>query len=120
MSEFDEFKAMTLNERLEYFVTFTTRASQVWALANDEGWRTMQADDRIALPVWPKQAIAAAGAAEGEEARAISMQDFTEKWLPGMVTDGTQVAIFPLGDEGIVVDAGELLEELEEELEDLD
>ena len=56
--------------------------------------------------LWPHERFAIACAADdGEEkAASISLEDLLDKWLPGMLKDGRQVAVFPVprGDGAIV------------------
>jgi hypothetical protein len=108
-------------ERADFFIMYCVRAGSVWGLRDAQGWRLLRdAEGGEAFPAWPKREDAQAAAAEGENAEAISLQDWTGQWLPGMAAEGTRIAIHPLGgDDGVITEAGELLEEFVEELEEM-
>ena len=111
----------TAEDRADFFITYSVRSGSVWGLKQDEGWRILKAPDgRQAFPVWPKSEDAQAAAAPGEKAEAIPLPEWMDRWLPGMDGDGTRVAIHPLGhDDGVIMAAGELLEELVDEIEEM-
>jgi hypothetical protein len=70
------------------------------------------------IPVWPHQrfADACANIQNQEKAASISLEDWLEKWLPGMIRDGRQVAVFPVpGGKGTVVSPAQLKSDLSAE-----
>ena len=85
------------------------------------GWCLVSDEDGVqAFPVWPDQQFADAcvNSIDKETSAKISLQDWLEKWLPGMMGDGRKVAVFPTPDEqGIVVSPSQLIDDLLAECE---
>ena len=75
------------------------------------------------MPIWPHERFAASCAIdEWDDAMPspINLSDWIEKWTPGMLSDGRQVAVFPTReDRGMVVDPIKLSDDLKEELMNL-
>ncbi|HYE20382.1 MAG TPA: DUF2750 domain-containing protein [Tepidisphaeraceae bacterium] len=73
---------------------------EVWSLRNAGGWVLAGDDDgREGVPVWPHPRFAqdcATGRWDGCVPAAIPVQDWMDKWLPGMERDNRYVATFPL------------------------
>ena len=72
------------------------------------------------FPVWPHRQFADAcvNAMNKETSAKISLHDWLEKWLPGMMGDGRNVAVFPTPDgQGIVVSPSQLKDDLLAECE---
>jgi len=54
-----------------------------------------------------------------EQAASISLDDWLDKWLPGILKDGRQVAVFPvLGGHGVIVSPTRLRADLLAQWED--
>lgn len=109
-------------KRYKYFVKGVTDYEQVWGLANENGWALMgDSSDRELVPVWPFPEFAEKSpvcGVQGYTPRAISLSDWMEKWLPGIERDGKMVAVFPTpGNNGVPVPAGQLQQDIEDELE---
>ncbi|NHQ89875.1 DUF2750 domain-containing protein [Janthinobacterium lividum] len=84
--------------RFAYFVRKVVDTQQVWGLHHN-GWATAQAHGHVAIPFWPETAFAQA-CASGDWAdfqpRAIALEDFLNKWLPGMASNGQLAFVFPV------------------------
>lgn len=120
--EFAAVIALEPPKRYGYFVKRVADWGSVWGLWSEGGW-ALAADDEgtQALPVWPHPRYAAACACEhwsGSEPREISLADWMDKWLPGMLRDGTAVAVFPTpNNKGPLVSPERVAEDLRSELE---
>ncbi|MEI8372831.1 MAG: DUF2750 domain-containing protein [Planctomycetota bacterium] len=118
--QFESVTALDAPNRYSYFVRKVADFEKVWGLFED-GWALMgdDAGNQI-LPVWPEREFAEA-LAQGDwathTAKAISLKDFVEKWLPGMEKDGKQLAVFPTpSGKGVLVAPPRLLTDLRSEM----
>ena len=96
---------------------------KVWSLRNADGWVVAGDDDgREGVPVWPHPRFAeacASGPWEGCGAAPITLEDWMNKWLPGMERDNRYVAAFVLPgtpNRGIKVEPAKHREHLLQEL----
>jgi hypothetical protein len=119
--EFNAVTALPAAKRYEYFVKRVVDAEEVWSLRSGDGW-VMTADDaeNEAFPVWSDAIYAkacAVAAWEGCEHAAISLDEFKDRWLPGLAQDHRKVAVFPVHDAkaGVVVAPDRLLQDLRRE-----
>lgn len=119
--EFSALLGMPAPERYAVFVRRVADLEEIWSLRDDDGWCLMANDDGIELiPVWPHKrfADACADARKQQKAAAITLEDWLNKWLPGMTRDGRHVAVFPVqGGKGIVVSPERLKADLLAECE---
>jgi len=119
--EFTALIGMPAPERYAIFVRRVADWQVVWGLRSEHGWRLMANEDGIeVVPVWPHQrfAEAIADVQKQEQPATISLDDWLNKWLPGMMRDGRQVAVFPIpGQKGIVVSPERLKADLLAECE---
>lgn len=84
--------------RLGYFVRKVADTQEVWGL-HDDAWATAQVDGKVAIPFWPEAACAqacASGDWEHFQPRAIALDDFLNKWLPGMASNEQLAFVFPV------------------------
>lgn len=108
-------------ERYKYFVSKIADEQRVWSLWQNGGW-ALASDDQAneIVPAWPHAKFSQVCATKewlGYEPRPIELRDWIGRWLPGIEKDGRKVAVFPnLQDLGVVVDAGILERDLQEEL----
>jgi hypothetical protein len=115
--------ALSSERRLQYFVSKVSDWEELWSIKDTEGWSLTATDDGTeTVPVWPAREYAAlmciGNWAHGEPA-VISLDDWLDKWLPGMGTDGRLVAIFPVPDSScLVVSPQELRDWLTEYIEE--
>jgi len=109
------------SERYAYWVKKVADQHQVWSLWQEGGWAlTGDAMNCILVPVWPhfKYAeLCAEGAWAGYQPRSIPLEDWLNRWIPGMQQDRRQVAVFPtISDKGICVEPKRLEQDLCNEL----
>lgn len=96
--KFKQVMGLPSAERHGYFVRKVADTQEVWGLYHD-GWATAQADAKVAIPFWPEAAYAqacASGEWEHFQPRAIALDDFLSKWLPGMAGNGQLASVFPV------------------------
>ena len=123
-AEFLGVTALTGPERYSHFVRQVADFEEVWSLRTKEGWVSMGTESGTrSIPVWPHQRYAevfATGEWADTKAESIDMKAWLERWLPGMSSDGTHVAVFPVIEptgRGVVVSPEQLRLDLEKELE---
>jgi uncharacterized protein DUF2750 len=119
--EFESVFALPPARRYEHFIKRVVDWGEVWSLGCEQGWG-LGADDEghELVPVWPHERYAAAciaGDWARYQPRAISLEDWLEKWTPGMERDGRLVAVFPTPDrQSTPVEPQRLRQDLEREL----
>ena len=108
------------SKRYEYFIKKICDWEEVWTLYN-EGFATISDDEgNILVPFWPAKRYAEFFANEewaGYKPEMIVLDDFIDKWLPGMLKDGYKPAIFWNSHNSAVTKIENLLRDIEEELE---
>jgi len=107
---------MPAEQRYDYFIDQLITLKAAWGLCSDTGWLVLPDEDEEHLPVWPHAQLASAWAA-GDfsdcQPKAISLDDWLVKWLPGMKQDGLLAAVCPTADgDSIIVAADELLPDI--------
>ncbi|KVF68041.1 hypothetical protein WS75_30070 [Burkholderia sp. FL-7-2-10-S1-D7] len=106
--------------RCDYFIRKVADFETVWGLF-DTGWATASANGHIAIPFWPEEDFADACASEewkNFRAKAISLEEFLSRWLPGMDSDRRICAVFPApGDKGLLVPPIDLMNLIKQELQ---
>ncbi len=117
-TQLDAINQMTAEERYDYFISTLLEQKQVWGLSSDSGWLILPDEGEEHLPVWPHAELAQAWAM-GDFAdcqpKAITLDEWLDKWLPGMIEDGLLIAACPGTDnDSIIVAADELSDELRE------
>ena len=120
--EFAALTGMNAPDRYSVFLNRVVDWEEVWSLRSANGWCLM-ADDSGAemIPVWPHERFATACASNDseEQAASISLDDWLDKWLPGILKDGRQVAVFPVpGGHGVIVSPTRLRADLLAQWED--
>jgi hypothetical protein len=108
-------------DRYRYCIKKVADEEVVWSLGGDDGWMLLSdSEGRELVPIWPHRSFAAACAAAnwpGSDPRAISLDEWRERWASGIGKDSRLVAVFPnLVGEGPVVDIDRLEADLSEEL----
>lgn len=108
-------------ERFEYFIRKVTDFSEVWGLF-DNGWATSSdKSGGTAIPFWPEKDFARLCASEtwkNYAPRKIGIEDFLDKWLPGMEKDGSLAAVFPTPtDKSVFIEPNRLGSLLKKEME---
>lgn len=121
-TEIESVSALGPAERYEHFLKRVLEAKEIWSLKGDDGFVAMVDDEgSTGLPLWPHPKFAeqhATGDLSKTQPAQIGLADFIKKWAGGMEKDGLELVVFPtLGMQGIVVEPGQLLADLSEELE---
>ena len=111
--------ALSADERYDFFLDLVAENGTVYTLKDEQGCLLVSSEAESCLPVWPDQALAEACSTQewqGFEPLAISLQDWLEKWVPGMTEDGHLVAVFPdLNTESVIVTPQELADDFSAE-----
>lgn len=112
---------LSADQRYEFFIEHAVRSGFIWSLESEEGWVVLSTDDdEECLPIWSHKELAAAWAIDDWSdctPQAIALDLWLERWTPGMIEDGSLLAVFPRDDEeGAVVGPKELRASLEAEL----
>lgn len=122
--KFQNVISMSADERYWYLVRRLADAEEVWLLAMQTGSPlTIEgAPGRLIYPIWPEREFAEAAARERPEWGPVSaiarpLDQFMERWLPGMQRDGHAVGVFWVGPDllGIDVEPAVLLQDLQDE-----
>ena len=115
--QLDAINAMSAEQRYDEFVRDVIEWQAVWSLSSEQGWAIISDDGDEYLPVWQHTDLAALWATGGYsdcQPKMIPLNEWLEKWLPGMDKDGIMITVCPdVEGEGIVVSAAELLEDLQ-------
>jgi len=90
---------IAVKQRHQRFLDRVLAAGQVWGLKSAAGWcvspsTTDDTDSAEVMPFWSDRAYAQQCAREAwseYEPTAIPLDEFLDRWLPGMATDGTLV-----------------------------
>ncbi len=117
----DAVSALDGPQRYQHFIARIADTQVVYGLRTEEGWVSACDDAGAAgMPLWPHPAYAlacATGEWEGSTPTAIDVYDFADDWLPTMSAQGVNAIVFPTAAmSGVLVEAAQLAEELEEEL----
>jgi hypothetical protein len=99
-------RLQSADERYEYLLAAAAREGAVWILRDDEGFVMVSSDQDQCIPVWPNAEFAGDWATDDwAECRpmAVSMDDWRERWTPGLEGDDILVAAFPSEHDDVVV-----------------
>jgi len=118
--EFENVVHLAPKERYEYFIKKVADWEEIWSLWKD-GWVLMgDKEEGEHVPVWPHPVFAEAyahGEWLGYKPRKIELEDWLNKWIPGMEKDKRMVAVFPTTEgQTTTVSPVQLKSDLEEEL----
>jgi hypothetical protein len=117
--KFKQVAGLPSTERHAYFVRKVADTQVVWGLYL-AGWATAQAHGHVVIPFWPEAAFAQACASGDWEhflPRAIALEDFLTKWLPGMAGNDQLASVFPLSQGSASIAApADLLADLRDEV----
>jgi hypothetical protein len=111
---------LSAEDRYDYFIRKVADFEEVWGLF-DNGWAMLGHVDEKTLALWPEKAFAEIcinTVWKTYRPKKILLNDFLQKWLPGMDSDGTKAAVFFTPKEkGIIVPSKKLLANLNDELQ---
>ncbi|UII55676.1 DUF2750 domain-containing protein [Cytobacillus spongiae] len=109
------------SKRYGYFIKKVVDFEEIWGLYKD-GWATTEnSEGEVLVPFWPKSEFADLCCVEqwkDYKPQKIHLDDFINKWVPGMSNDRLKIAVFWYNNDSTVVDPNRLLSDLEEELND--
>jgi hypothetical protein len=119
--EFKSVLALPAPRRYGYFIKRSADHGELWGLRADRGWVVAEDDEgNRHFPVWPHPRFAEAcstGPWEGEDPKAIDIDEWVEAWIPRLREDGFRIAVFQTpADQGTSVSPERLKRDLEEEL----
>ncbi len=109
-------------KRYEYLVKKVVDQETVWSLCEHGSWALAEVPNgRHAIPIWPHDEFArtcANGLWAGYEPRAIELDVWLNRWIPGIQKDNRLVAVFPTADDkGVCVEPSKFDLDLRQELE---
>jgi hypothetical protein len=114
--------ALDLAGRFEYFVKKVADNELLWGLGADDLWVMKGGPDGVeVMPLWPHARYAEMCATDqwaGNAPHEITLDEWLEKWTPGLTRDGLKVGVFPVpGSGGVIMHASALKVHIDEELE---
>lgn len=119
-SEVSSLQTMDDSERLQYFLTRTVEAEEIWALADDEGWILIDDNGRVLLQIWPYKQLAHKYIDDESDCYpgATSLDHFVHSLLYHLIQQSIELEIMPLKDiSGVRLSARKLSELYESLLE---
>jgi hypothetical protein len=78
------------------------------------------ASGQTLIPIWPARQFAESCCKDewqNYRPESISLDDWLEKWIPGIENDDFKIAVFPLPYQGVVVEPGRFADDLDEALD---
>lgn len=123
-ADFVDLSKMLPELRFEYALAQMIEKQSLWGLYGENGWVMLKADEVNCIPIWPHKEFAEAwvkGDFPDCQPKQIDFVEWLDVWLPGMKNNKTLVLVFPLGEdeEGIMLEADEMISCIEEDLEKL-
>jgi hypothetical protein len=119
-NEISSLNTMENSERLQYFLTRTIEAEEVWALSDNEGWILQEDNDCIVLQLWPYQQLAREYANQDTSCypAATSLDHFVHSLIAHLIQQNIELDILPLKNKpGVRISASKLNELYESLLE---
>ncbi len=90
---------MAAPERYEYLIKKIADNEDIWSLASDDGWVMLgDGEGHECIPVWPHSRYAevcAVGSWLTANPQPIKLDEWLDRWLPGLENDSRLVAVFP-------------------------
>jgi len=119
--EIEAVLSLEASKRYEHWIKKVADQEEVWSLWQEGGWALAGNDaGRQFVPVWPDSryaALCAEGVWAGYQPKAIALDAWLDRWIPGMERDQRLVAVFPTpNDKGVPIDPRQLERDLREEL----
>lgn len=108
-------------QRYRHFIKQVADSEVVWGLYKD-GWALASTnDEEEVFPVWPDKEYAMMCAKQewqNYEPSSITLEDFINELLPKLEKDSVRIAVFYTpNDNGVLVEADKLADDISEELE---
>ncbi|QCR31905.1 DUF2750 domain-containing protein [Lysinibacillus sp. SGAir0095] len=118
-TEIEAVHNLSASKRYEYFIKKVADFGEVWRLY-DDGWAiSEEVNGNPLMPFWPKKEFANLCAVDewkNYKAEQIELEDFMQKWLPGLKSEGIQPSIFWNNVDSAVLDIDTLILDLEDEI----
>lgn len=99
-AEFQRVLALPPQERYSHFVDRVANTQQLWSLRTRSGWVTMGDESAGQIvPVWPDSRYAEMFIGEDwaeAQVTGITLRDWVDRRVPGMIKQGTRIAVFPV------------------------
>jgi hypothetical protein len=120
--QFESVSALSAPDRYSHFVRQVADWQEVWSLRTNEGWVLLgDSEGHEYFPVWPHARYAEAFATDefaGSQASSILLDEWLARCLPGLISDGFLIAVFPVAPcRGVTVQPEQLRADLERELQ---
>ena len=97
--------------RYEYVLNKVANFEEIWSLHSSDGWVELSdGDGNSCLPIWPHPDFAKAWANEDWsdcEPKVIALDVWLERWTQGLANDETLLVVFPVGEDGGMVQSPE-------------
>lgn len=124
-NEYEALIHTTGPDRYKYTLKRVADWEEVWSLANEDCWVLQGGEGGTEMvPIWPHPRFAelcATGHWDGCAPRLIKLEDWCNKWLPGLSRDGRMLSVFPVpgasGTRGPVVSPDRFTDDLQEQLD---
>ncbi len=112
---------MSEDERYNYFIRKVADFEELWGLSDNGCALLGDNDGNRVLPLWPEKEFAELCAVDqwqGYKPEVIELDNFIEKWIPGMLNDKTSINVFSTPNaKGTVILPNDLYSDLQDELE---
>lgn len=111
-----DINAMTPEARYDYMIEQIKQEQVIWTLQDTDGCVMLTTEEEDCIPMWPSEESAELWAVDDWkdcQPLAIPLNEWQERWVPGMEEDDLFVAVFPMQqDLGVVVPPYEVNERL--------
>ena len=120
-SEISSLATMAHAERLNYFLTRTMEAEEIWSLGNADGWELQERDGRTLVPLWPYRELADMNIpldTSSASPQATSLDHFFQNVLPVMIKQQIDIEVIGMPETpGRIIAASDLYALMESMLE---
>jgi hypothetical protein len=120
--EYKKVIELSPRDRLKYLVKRIADEELIWSLKNKDGWILSEKDGKELIPIWPHK-LFAESCAKGDwnecTASSIPLDEWIDRWIPGMKKDNRLLIVFPTekGDKSIMISPDDFLKNLLNELQ---
>jgi len=107
---------MTPEARYDYFIEQAKEHKTLWTLQDNDGCVMLTTEDEDCIPMWPSEETAKLWAVDDWKdctTLPIPLDEWLERWVPGMQDDDLFVAVFPVQEDlGVVTEPYEIEQRL--------
>lgn len=109
-------QTLSAEDRQMLVISYVPKAKEIWLVQGEEGVVMLEDKGETRLPVFPHKDLAQVWIDEKQissSAMAVSFEDFTQTWLPGLSKNGIELVMFPSASDlqDLVMTAEDLLAE---------